>query len=150
MKGRAIWPLAVFAIWVAMMVGSSHLGCGAVDHGPIPWMSSLQKAQETAAAEGKPVFVDFYADWCGPCREMLATTYKDPRVVSLASRFVPVLVNVDENQKLAAKYGVQAIPTTVFMDGRGTVLTTLVGYHGPDDFLAVAGRILGEARPQSL
>ncbi|MEE8186694.1 MAG: thioredoxin [Nitrososphaerales archaeon] len=78
-----------------------------------------------------PVFVDFYADWCGPCRavapvvERLAEEY-DGRV-----KFVKV--NVDEAQAVAGGYGVTSIPTLkVFKDGK--VAGNMVG-AGPRDTL---------------
>lgn len=79
---------------------------------------------ETAVlkAEGLAV-VDFYADWCGPCK-MLAPVIEE---LSLDHKEVHFFkVNIDENTDLAAKYGVMSIPTVVLFKG-GEVLATEVG-----------------------
>lgn len=72
-------------------------------------------AFEELLKQNKHVFVDFYADWCGPCR-MIA-----PIVENLSkanSHVLFVKINVDEGQELARKYGVSAMPTFLgFTDG---------------------------------
>lgn len=64
-----------------------------------------------------PVLVDFYADWCGPCR-MLAPTL-DRVAAEFADRAKIVKVNVDQEPELANQFRVQSIPTLVFvLDGK--------------------------------
>ncbi len=108
----------------------------ATKYGPIAWTSSLDAAQKTAVRQKKIVLMDFMAEWCGPCKQMLATTYKDKTVVARAGKqFVPVLIDVDQQPKLAQKYNVEAIPTVIFLDGNGKVLHRSMGYHDTKAFL---------------
>ena len=77
-----------------------------------------------------PVLVDFYADWCGPCKmaepvlEELAESYKDKLVI--------VKVNVDESQ-ISGKYGVMSIPTTILFKG-GNEIGRQIGFGGKQVF----------------
>ncbi len=67
---------------------------------------------DASVSDGK-VLVDFYADWCGPCRMM------EPAVEKMAEEGIQVVkVDIDENQKAASAYGVRSVPTlVVFKDG---------------------------------
>ena len=77
--------------------------------------------------------VDFYADWCGPCK-MVAPIVNE--IANERSDITVGKVNVDENNSLAVKYGVVSIPTLiVFKDGKEQ--TRIVGYRPKEDILAI-------------
>lgn len=74
--------------------------------------------------------IDFYADWCGPCRML------SPIVEEMAERYPDVKfgkVNVDKETELAVRFGIMSIPTLVFIKG-GQVLETSVGYISEGEF----------------
>lgn len=86
---------------------------------------SLTTAKEIAAAEGKFVFVDFYANWCVPCKWMDETTYADNKVIeTLNSNFIPVKVNIDDfdGYNLKEEYDVKVLPTVLVMDQKGRII----------------------------
>jgi len=66
--------------------------------------------------------IDFYADWCGPCKAM------KPTLESLIEKGYDIeKINVDENRELAAQYGIRNIPTLIFVDEAEQLLDKMVG-----------------------
>jgi thioredoxin 2 len=75
------------------------------------------KLDDLLASSELPVVVDFWAPWCGPCRAMAPMFAQAAEELAGKARFVKV--NVDEQQALAARYGIRAIPTiALFRNGR--------------------------------
>ena len=62
-----------------------------------------------------PVFVDFWAEWCGPCRMVGPAVEQIGRI--MADKVKVAKLNVDENQEIAIKYGVQSIPSLILFKG---------------------------------
>ncbi len=104
----------------------------------------MEKVMHVAAADwqgletsAKPVFLDFWADWCGPCR-MLAPTFE-----KLAEKFGEQVtfakVNVDELPDIANKFSVRSIPTLVLLQS-GNVVERLVGLRSEQELAQVLGR----------
>jgi thioredoxin 1 len=83
-----------------------------------------QDFDEKVLKSNKTVLVDFYADWCGPCKALAPTL--DEIATEQADSTIIVKVDVDASQDLAAKYGVRGMPTMlIFKDGE--IKGTLVG-----------------------
>lgn len=77
-----------------------------------------------------PVLVDFYADWCGPCK--LAEPVLEELNDAYAGKLVILKLNVDENS-VAGKYGVMSIPTTILFK-EGKEIARQVGFGGKQSF----------------
>lgn len=86
---------------------------------------------DSEAKEGKLLFVDFSATWCGPCQmfapifEELAEEYKDNDKISFLS------VDIDKNMDLASQYSVMSVPTLLFIK-ENVVLETMIGAKSKD------------------
>lgn len=92
-------------------------------------LSSANFAREVLQATG-PVLVDFWAEWCGPCK-MIAPVL-DELADEQAGKLKVCKVNVDENAELATQYGIRAIPTLLLFKG-GQVKEQVVGVVGKKD-----------------
>ena len=110
----------------------------------IEWLHSVPEGLALAKEQGKPVFIDFYADWCPPCQQMDKVTFKNKQVIEELARFVAIKADLTHTsspgQDAAAEYGVQAIPTYILIDTQGNK-TTKVGYRAPDKFLAILKKV---------
>jgi thioredoxin len=87
-----------------------------------------------------PVVVDFWAEWCGPCRALAPVL--DAIATEYGEKIKIVKVDVDKSPELAAKFGVRSIPTMVFMSG-GESKEQIVGALGKPELVAKIDALLG-------
>ena len=86
-----------------------------------------------------PVLVDFFADWCGPCR--LAAPIIDELAGVYAGKVTIGKLNVDENQQTAAGYGVMSIPTVIMFKG-GKEAERKVGFVGKSGYEEMIKKVI--------
>lgn len=110
--------------------------------GHIAWQPYSEAVLQQAVSEGKPVVIDFYADWCLPCKELEANTFSDPRVAKAFEGVVALKADLtrDEDpsvQELRKRFHITGVPTIVFLDasGREQEALRLVQFEPPDVFL---------------
>ena len=114
-------------------------------------MSNLKKFEEASfdqdvLSSNGPVLVDFYADWCGPCRMM--TPVIEQVAEQYADRLTVGKLDVDSAQSIAMRYGVMGIPTLGVFQG-GKMVDRLVGYPGPAGVKAFVDRNVVSAEKAS-
>tara|TARA_R100000027_G_scaffold2635_2_gene2597 strand:+ start:15148 stop:15468 length:321 start_codon:yes stop_codon:yes gene_type:complete len=82
-------------------------------------------------AAGKPSVVDFWAPWCGPCKAL--TPILEEVASEMGDAATVFKVNVDDNQDIAQKHGVRAIPTLLFFNKEGEMVDQVVGLTSKED-----------------
>ena len=114
LKGAGV-ALVVLGIFVRVNLGGVT--------SDIPWTSDLATALARAEAEQKPVMIDFWAEWCAACKELDRYTFTHPDVRAEAERFITVKIDGTlENEEILSlydRYGVQGLPTVLFLDPSG-------------------------------
>ena len=133
------WLAVLIAVWIAW--GTSALAGD--DEGPFRDLS-LDRARQAATEGGKRfVLVDFYTVWCGPCKKLDETTWKDQEVRDWLSREAVCLkVDAEKDEPLAEKYHINVYPTVLLLRPDGTEIDRLVGYRDAKTFLADAREAL--------
>jgi thiol:disulfide interchange protein len=114
----------------------------------VNWLYNMDDTLSRAQSENKPIMIDFYADWCGPCRQLDKDTYSDDALSAfLNENFVCLKINVDKNKTLASNYKIVSIPAIVFVSPDGTEIGRWVGFTTPDRFYQDAQAKLSQWSP---
>ena len=130
--------LRVGLILPPMQVGSASAATSST--ASIAWLSDEEAAVAQSKASGKPMIVDFTAEWCAACHEMERLTYTDAKVADAAKGFVTVMIDCTKDsdpriKALQQKYGVVGLPKVVFVAPDGTIVDSTQGFVPPEEFL---------------
>ena len=103
--------------------------------GPVKWEHDYQSALSRAKAEKKVIFMDLWAEWCGPCLHLQKNVFPTPEAAAALAKVVPYSALVQkrdgtplaEGTKLADQFKLSAFPTLVILDANGKELRRQVG-----------------------
>jgi thioredoxin-like negative regulator of GroEL len=120
---RRVFPATLIFLTLAWPVL-----CAPTPADSVPWYGTLEEATSAAKESGRPILVDFWADWCAACKVMDKNVYSDPAFAEAARGFVTVRINYDQKTAIARKYNVTELPTMVFTDSWGGEIFRHTGY----------------------
>jgi len=140
------------ALTLALLV----LACGGQDNAPVADTAAVQTtdssewiqddfdaAMSVAAETGKPVFIDMYADWCGPCRMLADDYFTRDDYKQVLSQCILLKINIDNYPEIADEFGVQSIPTLILSDADGNEIDRITGVMGsPEEFLPILSELI--------
>ena len=101
----------------------------------VKWLTSYDEAVRLAEDKGRPIMIDFHADWCGWCKRLDEDTYVDPGVLSKSSGFIGLKVDTDVDGAIASRFGIRGLPTILFIDHKGAEIHRVVGYRRAQQFM---------------
>jgi len=131
----------------------SASGTGRTSANAIAWLPYSEEGLAEATASGRPVFIDSFADWCIPCKEMDKLTFSRPEVIAASREFVMLKVDLTSNKDAGVKafyrkYGVKGVPTLIFLKPDGSEIEELrgTGFESRDVFLSKMRRALAVSK----
>ena len=140
---RAFEWLRVAAVTVGLVMATILIGSWLLRGPGVSWQPYTESLLLEARQLKKPVILDFYADWCAPCRELDNVTFHDSEIVKQAENNF-IMIKVDLTRKgnpvyedLLRQYNVKGVPTIVFLDRQGNERSglRLVDFVPSDQFL---------------
>jgi thiol:disulfide interchange protein DsbD len=152
---KRVFGVALFAV-AAWITSPLWLNATMSTTGGITWTPYSADYLQQAAAMHHAVMIDFTADWCGPCRKMQRTTFRDPRIISQTSEVAMVRADLTreaapEVEKIRKDFGIWGVPTILFLgpDGREHTELRQVEYVGADQLLGLLEKAKGIALTNS-
>jgi thiol:disulfide interchange protein DsbD len=109
----------------------------------VEWIEYSEEA--VANVTGKGVIIDFYADWCIPCKELDALTFSDEKVIQVSKEFDTYKADMTKSlspevEKLREKYSIIGVPTVLLLDQNGQEKYRITGFVNAEEFLDIISK----------
>jgi thiol-disulfide isomerase/thioredoxin len=138
MRCHRITLICLFASVLSIAMGMTPSTTSAAS----PWSSNFERAQAEAKRRNIPLLIHFYADWCGPCRQMERNVLSSSSLArQLNGKFVAVKVDTDRREDLVNRYRIESLPSDVFVSPSGRILSRSFGAKEKSSYLAYLASI---------
>lgn len=129
---KTLFSLVIFTLAVFALLPSEKKS--------IEWQKFSEQKILQAKADGKPVIIDFYADWCIPCKELDAATFSNPKVIEESKRFVGLKADMTKSVSpevdvMRTKFKIIGVPTIILIDSQGKEAKRFTGFITAEEFL---------------
>ncbi|MBU1873610.1 thioredoxin family protein, partial [bacterium] len=148
-KGFLIFKKII--VIAAIILGTWFLKPNSTSAKEMAWRPYQEDIYSTAIKSGKPIIIDFYADWCIPCKEMDKITFTDPGVIKLSDQFNLLKVDLTsaaspEVIRLKDQFDIKGVPSILFIDKKGNEIFELriPGFEKPELFLVKMNKTLSK------
>lgn len=106
----------------------------------IDWKPFNETAFNDAKASSTPIIIDFYADWCIPCKELDAATFSNEKVITESKRFATFKADMTKSvspdvEAIKNKFNIKGVPTVLIIDSNGNEVQRITGFVPADEFL---------------
>ncbi len=141
-KGFRIFKIAlsvvIIAVSVYALIPSQRVEPDWIKFNDTEYIQSLH--------QNKKIIIDFYADWCIPCKELDASTFTDPKVLNASSEYSMFKVDMtktlsEQTETLRKRFNIVGMPTVIFINSKGEEVERLTGFVDADQFLSLMNKV---------
>jgi thiol:disulfide interchange protein DsbD len=146
-KGNNVRAFRIFKyVFSFLIIAVSVYALVPSEKNSVDWEVYSETAVENIS-EAKGIIIDFYADWCIPCKELDALTFSDPRVIELSKQFATFKADMTKSvspevESLRNKYSIVGVPTVLILDPDGNELQRITGFVNADEFYKMLNDVL--------
>jgi len=146
-KASEIFGFKIFKILLStfLIAGAIYL-LWPTEQKSLDWQYYTESRYENALNDNKRMIIDFYADWCIPCKELDALTFSDDRVIKAAKEFTSMKVDMtvtlsEEIEIIRKKFEIRGMPTVLIIDSQGNEIERITGFINADELLKIVESI---------
>jgi thioredoxin 1 len=143
-KFKITFPILLFA-FISLAYPLKNISGNETETGISFHQGTWEEALKLAEKEGKPIFLDISASWCGPCKKLKASTFPDKEVGKFYNaNFINVMVDGEKGEgiELARKFEIRGYPSLIFVDSNGELIAQTTGYRNPEQFIEIGEVII--------